>query len=622
MNPFEGNPFETRADAQRAVADIFAPLVDAYRLGGARVILGDSAPAYDQRTVHLESFARPLFGIVPLVAGGAEFDHWDLFRNGLARGTDPDDPQYWGPIPDRTDQRMVEMAPIGLALALVPEHVFGPLQPAARERLLHWLEPINHIKPAPNNWWFFRVLVNLGFDRVGGPVDRAAMEESLEAIDSFSLGDGWYRDGAIQNTDFYNPWAFHFYGLIYAQLAARDDPERAERFRERARRFATDWEAWFDRSGRVVPFGRSLTYRFGAAAFWGALAFAGEAALPWGRIRHLWSQHMRWWATQPIAEPNGVLSVGYGYPDLLMSETYNAPGSPYWSLKAFLPLAVGEDHPFWSTPEQPGRAPHRSEQAPAAAVLQSDGSQTQLLNGGRGIWFMRHGPAKYGKFAYSSAFGFSLDSDDPAVGGITDSMLILTDVDGVRRVRTSVIDSGIDDGVVWSRWRPFPDVEVVTVLYGEASWHIRLHSVKTARKLETVEAGFAIQPDEVIPTERDERTASARVATAAAASVIADRLSSRKGAVRDLQPNTNILHPRGVVPVLIGALEPGTVELACVVAASETPTNVAVDGLPEIPEKVWSVFRAVPRTFPAPVTPEAFLASMAEHMGAGPGDAS
>jgi hypothetical protein len=170
VNPFDGNPFSSRDDAQRAVTAIFEPLVAAYARGGARVTLGQTATVYDAATAQLEAFARPLFAVVPLVAGGGSFAHWDLIRAGLVHGTDPNDPQYWGAIGDAeqiADQRMVETAQIGLALALVPEHVFDPLSADERQRLLDWLEPINRHAAPPNNWWFFRVLVNLGFARVG-----------------------------------------------------------------------------------------------------------------------------------------------------------------------------------------------------------------------------------------------------------------------------------------------------------------------------------------------------------------------------------------------------------------------------------------------------------------------
>jgi hypothetical protein len=87
MNPLEGNPLRTRADAQRAVSALFEPLVPAYVAGGARVSLGSTATTYDLATSELEAFARPLWGIVPLAAGGAPFAHWDLFCMALNAGS-------------------------------------------------------------------------------------------------------------------------------------------------------------------------------------------------------------------------------------------------------------------------------------------------------------------------------------------------------------------------------------------------------------------------------------------------------------------------------------------------------------------------------------------------------
>src|SRR5690606_4360265 len=125
------------------------------------------------------------------------------------------------------------------------------------------------------------------------------------------------------------------------------DDERVKRYRERAELFARDIRHWFDEDGGVLAFGRSLTYRFACGGIWGALAFADLEALPWGEIKGHFMRHLRWWAKLPIADRDGVLSIGYGYPNLLMSENYNSAGSPYWALKAFLPLALPQDHPFW-----------------------------------------------------------------------------------------------------------------------------------------------------------------------------------------------------------------------------------------------------------------------------------
>lgn len=606
MDPWANNPLRTREDFQQAVMALFEPLVPAYRAGGARVSLGETATVYDRVTADLETFSRPLWGVVPLAAGGASFAHWNLIHNGLTHGTDPTDTQYWKAVGDtqaEPDQREVEMAPMGLALALIPDLFFDPLPVEAREHLITWLDSINHHPLAPNNWQFFRVLVNLGFARVGAPVNQQAMNDSLALIESYWIGDGWYQDGKVANTDFYNPWALHFYGLIYATLYGDKDPERAARFRERARRFATDWEARFDAAGRVIPFGRSLTYRFGAAAFWGALAFATEEALPWGQIRGLWAKHVRSWLGKPIWRPDGVLSIGWSYPDLLMSETYNGPGSPYWALKAFLPLALESSHPFWSTPEDEsaGGASRQVAQVAAVAYVSRDDQQAQMLNGGRGVWFMRQGAAKYGKFAYSSAFGFSLDPDDPlfTLQRSGDSMLYLISEDGVIRGRSSVVESGVDGDVVWSRWQPFTDVTVTTVLYGQTPWHARLHRIVTGRALDTFEAGFAVgtdgNPADAVNTavaSDGARGEVARVQTAWGISIIGEPWPGRHAVVRALQPNTNLIHPRAIAPGLEGKLAVGSHSLACVVAAVEPPRDLTISDLPIIPDRVWQVLSA------------------------------
>ena len=96
-----------------------------------------------------------------------------------------------------------------------------------------------------------------------------------------------------------------------------------------------------------------MTYRFACAGYFAALAFADEEALPWGEIKGYYLRHLRWWARHPIVDRSGVLTVGYGYANLFMSENYNSAGSPYWALKAFLPLALPKIHPFWTLKRRP-----------------------------------------------------------------------------------------------------------------------------------------------------------------------------------------------------------------------------------------------------------------------------
>lgn len=131
--------------------DLHAPLLPHTSPGGARVRLGSCAAGFKQRVAELEGFARPLWGIVPLTVGGGTFDHWDRIVAGLDAGTDPDSAEYWGPVAGDVDQRMVEQAAIGAAMAFCPEKVWEPLGADARRRLVAWLQGVFEHEPAHNN---------------------------------------------------------------------------------------------------------------------------------------------------------------------------------------------------------------------------------------------------------------------------------------------------------------------------------------------------------------------------------------------------------------------------------------------------------------------------------------
>ncbi|MFW8643426.1 DUF2264 domain-containing protein [Rhizobium beringeri] len=113
-NPLFGNPLKTRDDLAKAVIDLFEPLLPYFSKAAPVYALGAAGAIFDRAAADLEGFARPLWGIVPLVAGGGVFPHWDLYRRGLANGTNPAHPEYWGDLADR-NQRLVEAPAVGFA---------------------------------------------------------------------------------------------------------------------------------------------------------------------------------------------------------------------------------------------------------------------------------------------------------------------------------------------------------------------------------------------------------------------------------------------------------------------------------------------------------------------------
>jgi hypothetical protein len=88
-------------------------------------------------------------------------------------------------------------------------------------------------------------------------------------------------------------------------------------------------------------------------------------SLSWGVVEGIWLRNLRWWTTQhDIFQPNGMPSIGY---------SYNSPGSPYWCILAFAPLAMPENHPFWSAKEEPHRL--QSSEWPSRSHIRDISSQ-------------------------------------------------------------------------------------------------------------------------------------------------------------------------------------------------------------------------------------------------------
>ncbi|MEW2400669.1 DUF2264 domain-containing protein [Streptomyces sp. NPDC046862] len=554
-----------RAELQDRVRDLVAPVVPYFSPGRARVRLGVNTAIHDDTAAELEAFARPLWGLAPLAAGKGAVPHTELWLRGLAHGSDPAHPEYWGEPRDR-DQRIVEMAAIGFALALAPEHWWDPLTGPERDRLARWLLSALPRETADNNWHFFPVLIGLGLDRVGVPYDRSLVAARLARLETFWRGDGWYSDGPTERHDYYVPWAMHFYGLLYDTLTAGD------RFKERAARFALDFRHWFADDGAAVPYGRSLTYRWAQAAFWGALPFAGVDALPWGVAKGYLLRHLRWWEGRPVTGADGLLSIGYGYPQPVLAEQYNAPGSPYWSMKAFLPLALAQDHPFWTVPEESAPpVPAVSAQPHAGAVLMRSSGDVTLLAGRQHHAWVRHGAEKYAKFAYSSRFGFSLPGGALGLAqGAYDSMLALSDDGGSHyRTREEPADPETRGDTVRCVWRPWPDVEITTWLTAAPPWHLRTHRVRAGRALHTAEGAFAVDRDAGVgrdmSMERSAGAGYARVSARAGFSGLRDLDDLREGEVVDCLPGTNVLARRTALPVLSGRLPPGEHWLRCAV---------------------------------------------------------
>lgn len=247
------------------------------------------------------------------------------------------------------------------------------------------------------------------------------------------------------------------------------------------------------------------------------------------------------------------MTIGWGYPNLLMSEGYNGPGSPYWALNAFLPLALPQDHPFWATEEaeDAGTEPLHLPQPHAHMVANRTSDQAQVLSaGGPGFWFPRQVSAKYGKLAYSSAFPSVCEPDDLITSMQAESNLAFMDMATfTRQVRSRTKSSGIDGDIAWSTWEVFGgDASVSTVLAGQGDAHVRVHVVDFTRPLTVFEGGFAIEytfdpvRDDYRRLEENDEGVPGRalVGNGYSTSVIVDPTGEREAVVKEVQPNTSL----------------------------------------------------------------------------------
>ncbi|GLC83376.1 hypothetical protein LBYZC6_54900 [Lacrimispora brassicae] len=551
---------ETKADYQKLFIEMLNPLREKFSTTGAGIRLSGAGAGYSRKVIEMEAFARPLWGLVPFWAGGGRDEMFEeAYRKGIAAGTDPDNLEYWGDCED-CDQRFVEMAPMAFGLLLAPKVLWEPLGEREKGNLCAWLYQINNHELPKCNWYYFRILVNLALKAVGRPYSESRLRQDLDYMEECYLGNGWYVDGVSDQKDYYSAFAMQFYSLLYGVFGEEDDLTRCRRLKQRALEFAGDYIYWFDEDGAALPYGRSLLYRFAQAAFWPALLFSGIQAFDPGVIKGVINRNIRYWLAQDIFAGDGTLSVGYAYPNLTMAERYNAPGSPYWCMKTFLLLALPDAHPYWEAQEEAlPKLDHLHGIPRADMLLQHRGKEvTAYVPAVYGKNLLGHFKEKYGKFAYSTLFAFSVaHSGDLLSEAAPDSMLAFVP-EGEERVwvRHRSICCQVEEDRVVSQWSPMSGVTVVTEIIPVEQGHMRIHRIKSERPCTVYDCGFAVcLPEGGLTVETGKGFIEVKN------SMHGCRLVSLEGEMEpflvEAAPNTNLLYRNTRIPALFKKIEPG-----------------------------------------------------------------
>lgn len=560
-NPFENNNLKSKRDFQNLVNDLFTPLVPFYDKQGALIDFENGGAKFDMKASSLEGAVRPLWGVIPLVLGGGDFKHWDLIRRAIIEGTDPEHKNFWGEIQDH-DQRAVEMAVIGFLLVALPEHGYIPLNIEQRENLVHWLAKIQESKIHENNWLFFTILVQEGLKNVGRGdlVDQVVQNKHFDLIEGFYLGDGWYGDGAVNTIDHYGGYAIHYYSILYSIFVKNANPRLTKLFIERAKEFFEPFKYWFSEKGDVLPLGRSMVYRFATSGFWGALSLIESDTDKLSEIKGLWGRQIRSWKDKSIFDDRGLLTRGYSYPNLMMCEYYNSPTSPYWSMKAFLPLCLPDESIFWELEEKELTVSEQVYSMPSCQSIAQryKGESIIHFSGPINILFQKD---KYNKFAYTTWSGVDVHSllyaDTLSFG---DNILAFSFDEGINwQMRHKNINTVTNPRSIVTEWTSGSVIvksEIEVLDNGES---VRTHSFELLNDAWVVESGFAIghwysEPD---TKKAMEPQIGIEVNVGTESSGIISLDDYEKTPLTSTRIHTNIVHPRASVPFLLTKLKAG-----------------------------------------------------------------
>ncbi|GAA2308434.1 DUF2264 domain-containing protein [Streptomyces violaceusniger] len=420
----------TRAHWEAAADGLLAAVAPYATPGGALYPLPGDRPSWSgPRSDGLEGYARTFLLAALRVAGARGADPGGLlerYADGLATGTarsgtarsgtahpGGDRPEDWPRITDR-GQPLVESASIALGLRLTRPWLWDRLDDGVRERVAAWLLDALTAEPVPSNWELFPVAVG-GFLAEAGiepEAARAAVARGLERIEPWYTGDGWYSDGAGRAFDYYNGWALHLYPALEAWLS--QDGERLTRYGRRLATHLVDYAHLFGADGAPLHQGRSLTYRFAAAAPLWLGALTGHTPLDPGTTRRLASGALRHFLDRGATTDRGLLSLGWYGPYDGVLQPYSGPASPYWAAKGFLGLLLPADHEVWTAREEPGPV----ERADATRAVPGPNWLLQSTAGDGLVRLHNHGSEHlpppgdpdqddphYARFAYSTVTG-------------------------------------------------------------------------------------------------------------------------------------------------------------------------------------------------------------------------
>jgi len=301
---------------------------------------------------------------------------------------------------------------------------------------------------------------------------------------------------------------------------------------------------------------------------------------------------------------------------MYMCEDYNSPQSPYWCLKTLISISLPENHAFWTCEELPHPLARSLTSSPSSAKAQPQPLSVTGLDEPKQIlifspnhhyllslgqfcpWPIKASEAKYCKFAYSSAFGFSVPTGPLIQQMAPDNTIAISEDEGetwrlmwkssnpeLGSAQLQRSDGSSEEvqklSASWSPGKKSPlliETTIVAPTRRWPDWYIRAHRIRLrggakpeVHEFRTVEGGFSAPchrldgsalpvltagevekyQDRIVEGVLEDGASSLVMTSAGASGIV--QLSPGLGKGEALKPdsNTNLMFQRSLIPTIM-----------------------------------------------------------------------
>ncbi len=256
-------------------------------------------------------------------------------------------------LPDATYQFTCELGGLCMFLLMMPDIIWPYYTKKQQDEIAVTLSKWAHHRTTQNNWRFFNIEMLSFLKKNGYEIDEELLKSHLRWIASYHAGNGWYLE---QNYNYYTISMYSIYEMIWCRAFGDEYwPEIAAVYEANTRKLMDSYPYLFGRDGFINMWSRSICYRLWVAGgFPMAFILKPPYPLDGGWSRRLCSGAILQFVAREDFYMNDVPSLGfYGHREYML-QGYSCAASPFTMFMPFLSLALPEDSPFWTLPENEG----------------------------------------------------------------------------------------------------------------------------------------------------------------------------------------------------------------------------------------------------------------------------